>query len=199
MSTKKLTILLSSIIFFSFTVSPVTAGQIDDVSIQKTTTGETKTITISLSASNIGGITIEGLPNGWTIQNHTDDGAIFVQDDGNNDGHNERMGWAWPEQQSQTTVSATIQTPQTVQPGNYNLTTTTRNGGQTTDTITITISDQNQDRDQNQTENTNNQTNQDTNQTQQNQQDDNQQQPGFTVLTALISIITIAILAKKIN
>lgn len=160
-------------------ITPVYGVTIQDVSTEETIPGGQ--ITISVNVSNTGGVTIQGIPTGWSIDRYDEDGGIVIQEDGNEDGHNESIGWAWPEQQSTANPTVTLNIPSDETPGEQNVLITALEGqNETTTTTTLTV--QNPQDAANTDQNTTN-NNENGNQT--------ESQPGFTILAGLIAIISI--------
>lgn len=130
-------VLLVVLLGFGFVVSPVVGASIQSVSTGEASPGET--VKISVTATEVGGIAIQNIPQGWSVQRTMDDGGIFVENDQNGDGHSENIGWAWQQHKQRVVPSVVLSVPQSTDPGQYNMELSARNGGETTRTISVTI------------------------------------------------------------
>ncbi len=185
----KIILVFLAILSVGLIITPVYGVTIQEVSTQESVPGGQ--ITVSVNVSNTGGVTMRGIPTGWSIDRYDDGGAIVIQEDGNDDGHNESIGWAWPEQQSTANPAVTLNIPSDENTGDYNIQITALEGQNetTTNTTLIVQNPQNtSDTSQNTTDQNTTNNSQDGDQT--------QPQPGFTILAGLIAITSIYIYRK---
>lgn len=180
----KIILVILAILSVGLIITPVYGVTIQEVSTQESIPGGQ--ITVSINVSDTGGVTIQGIPTGWGIDRYDDDGAIVIQEDGNDDGHNESIGWAWPEQQSTANPAVTLNIPSDENPGDHNIQIAALEGqNETTTTTTLTVQNPQDTSDTGQNTTNNNQDG-----------DQTQPQPGFTILTGLIAITSIYIYRK---
>lgn len=94
--------------------------------------------TININAENVGGISISGIPDNWTIQNNQGGGGIFSKNDPDGDGNIEEAGWAFTAKGEKTT-SITLNISSSAEKRDYQLTVKAQNGGEQTKTITVSV------------------------------------------------------------
>lgn len=95
-------------------------------------------VTIDVYAESVTGISLESIPNGWTVNSSSDDGGFLVTDDPDNDGHNESVGWGFLHQEIYN-PSVTLDIPENTKPKQYELVAVAQNGGEQTKTFNISL------------------------------------------------------------
>lgn len=179
----KIILFLLVVLSAGLIITPVYGVSIQDVSTEETIPGGQ--ITVSVNSSDTGVIAIRGIPVGWEIDRFESDGGIAVREDGNDDGHNESIGWAWLDIQETVNPSVTLNVPSDEDPGDYTIQVSAIEQENQTDITNVTLTVQNPQDTTNTDQNTTGNNNQDGNQT--------QPQPGFTILAGLIAISSIYI------
>ncbi len=97
-------------------------------------------IQIKANATNVGGITIEEIPDNFTVAANTSNPqGIFVEFDPDNDGNNESAGWAWGSTVLKANTTLTLDVPVDAQIRAYNFNVTAKNGVNETTTITAMV------------------------------------------------------------
>ncbi len=95
--------------------------------------------TISVTADHVSGITIEGIPDSFTMANQNSTG-IYTTSDADNDGKNESIGWAWPEIGTYNS-SITFKIDSNTPTDQYIFTITAKNGDEVSTNVSVTVTE----------------------------------------------------------